>query len=242
MILVIDIGNSYCKVALMNSCQVENVHTFPHEQLIEETQKLLLSSGVRHIAICSVHHSINLFLEHFKGQLEIIVIDNALKLPFKNLYKSDTLGNDRIALVAGAMTHLNKNSSALVIDTGTCITYDYLDNKGAYHGGAISPGLKMRFQALHTFTSKLPLVSATTKPSTTGKTTIESIQSGVQNGIAMEIDAMIEHYFSRDKHLKVFLTGGDSELLSKQLKNRFFADSNLTLSGIYNLYLTNKKI
>jgi len=226
----------------MNSFQVENVQAFPHDQLIENTQNLLLSYSPSSIAICSVHHSVDSFLEYFKDQLEVFIVRNKLELPFQNLYKSETLGNDRIALVAGAVTQLEKKQAALIIDAGTCITYDYLDNEGIYHGGAISPGLKMRFQALHTFTSKLPLVSATTNPSTTGNTTKGSIQSGVQNGIAMEIDSMIDYYLKKEKQLKVFLTGGDSELLSIQLKNRFFADSNLTLRGIYNLYLTNKKI
>lgn len=226
----------------MNSFQVENVQVYPHDQLIQETQNLLLTSATSSIAICSVHHSIDPFLEHFSDLHEVFIVENDLKLPFKNLYKSKTLGNDRISLAAGALTQLEKEQAALIIDAGTCITYDYLDNESSYHGGAISPGLNMRFQALHTFTSKLPLVSATTNPSTVGNTTIKSIQSGVQNGIAMEIDAMIEYYLDKENRLKVFLTGGDSELLSIQLKNRFFADSNLTLRGIYNLYLTNKKI
>ena len=239
MVLVIDIGNTFCKIAPMDSPHVSKVHSLPHDQLIQYTEKLLKENETDQIAICSVHHSIDSFLEHFDKMTEITVIDQKLKLPFKNLYQSNTLGNDRIALVAGAQKSVKKDQAALVIDAGTCVTYDFLDCNHDYHGGAISPGLEMRFKALHTFTSKLPLVQPTIKPSTTGTTTIKSIQSGVQNGLAMEIDSMIDHYKIQEKDIKIFLTGGDSALLSKQLKNRFFADSYLALIGIYNLYLTN---
>lgn len=240
MILAIDIGNTRSKLALMDSEDPLGVLSLPHQELIEQIENLCSENKIDAIALCSVSTIDAKLLDKLASLGEIFQVSIDNKIPFSNNYKSTTLGNDRIALVAGAMKISETNEPLLIIDAGTCITYDYLDNKQTYQGGAISPGLSMRYKALHTFTAKLPLVEATNNPSTIGTTTIESIQSGVQNGIAMEIDSMIDSYLEKEPKLKVFLTGGDAPLLSKQLKNRFFAAPNLTLSGIYNLYQINK--
>ena len=240
MILAIDIGNTRSKLALMDSEDPLGVLTLPHQELIEQIENLCSENKIDAIALCSVSTIDAKLLDKLASLGDLFQVSIHNKLPFSNNYKSTTLGNDRIALVAGAMKMSEANQPLLIIDAGTCITYDYLDTEQVYQGGAISPGLFMRYKALHTFTAKLPLVEATNNPSTIGTTTIESIQSGVQNGITMEIDSMIDFYQANEPKLKVFLTGGDAPLLSKQLKNRFFAAPNLTLSGIYNLYQINK--
>ncbi|ARN78409.1 hypothetical protein BST97_10660 [Nonlabens spongiae] len=240
MILAIDIGNTRSKIALMDSENPLGVLTLPHQELIEQIENLCSEKKIHTVALCSVNMIDATLLDRLATIADIFQVSIDNKMPFSNNYKSNTLGNDRIALVSGAMGMSQPHEPLLIIDAGTCITYDYLDTEQVYQGGAISPGLSMRYKALHTFTAKLPLVEATNKPSTIGTTTIESIQSGVQNGAAMEIDSMIDFYLSRDPNLKIFLTGGDAPLLSEQLKNRFFAAPNLTLSGIYNLYQINK--
>ncbi len=239
MILAIDIGNTRSKLALMDSRDPLGVLILSHQELIEQIENLCSKNQIDAIALCSVSTINAKLLDKLASLADLFQVSIKNQLPFSNNYKSTTLGNDRIALVAGAMKMSEANEPLLIIDAGTCITYDYLDTKQVYQGGAISPGLYMRYKALHTFTAKLPLVEAINNPSTIGTTTIESIQSGVQNGITMEIDSMIDTYLEKEPKLKVFLTGGDAPLLSKQLKNRFFAAPNLTLSGIYNLYQIN---
>src|SRR5690606_18822630 len=109
-------------------------------------------------------------------------------VPFKNLYKTpETLGLDRIALVASAFEKYPEKN-ILIVDAGTSITYDFLDKEGNYHGGAISPGIEIRFKALNVFTDRLPLATFVEEPNFMGKNTLESIQAGTIHGAAFEIN------------------------------------------------------
>jgi type III pantothenate kinase len=150
------------------------------------------------------------------------------------------LGNDRIALVAGALFLSSKNCPKLIIDAGTCVTYDFIDANKTYHGGAISPGLRLRYESLHNFTANLPLLTPQPVLNITGENTETSIHSGVVQGLSLEIKGAVKTYKKTYQDLEVFITGGDSELLIKQFKNRFFATPYLTLQGIYYLYQFNK--
>jgi type III pantothenate kinase len=162
------------------------------------------------------------------------------KTPFKNSYATPhTLGVDRIALATAAFYH-NPKGNTLVIDAGTCITYDMLNDYGEYLGGAISPGLYMRYKALHEQTSKLPLLEPTDLVDFIGNSTESSIHSGVVNGMCQEIDGVIDQYKSRFTDLTVILTGGDALFLSKRLKNTIFADSKFLLTGLNYLLEYNK--
>jgi type III pantothenate kinase len=242
MILTIDIGNTICKIGIINDHNFIHFSTSRLEDLVDDIQVLLEKHPISSLALCSVNGDTSSIIQQFSNQLEVFEVNKDILLPFTNLYTSPTLGHDRMALVAGAMNQERQAANLLIIDAGTCVTYDFVDEDKIYHGGAISPGVYMRFKALHTFTSKLPLIEPATSVSVTGNSTESSIRSGVQHGLSMEIDGMIDHYRSRYKNLKVFLTGGDAVLLSGLLKNRFFAAPNLMLQGIYSLYLFNKKI
>jgi type III pantothenate kinase len=154
------------------------------------------------------------------------------KLPFVNLYETPkTLGVDRMGLVSAAIKHY-PNKNVLVIDAGTCITYDFVNDKGEYLGGAIAPGLRLRYTALNNLTQNLPLLETTRPKAIIGKTTESSIHSGVVFGAVKEIDGVIEHYRANYQDLTVILTGGDTEFLSNQLKNSIFAHSNFLLEGL----------
>ncbi|NNK40613.1 MAG: type III pantothenate kinase, partial [Winogradskyella sp.] len=154
------------------------------------------------------------------------------KLPFINKYETPkTLGVDRIALVSASVLHF-PDQNVLIIDAGTCVTYDFITNDNNYIGGAISPGLSMRYRALNTFTAKLPLLNVQQPKSVVGKTTESSIHSGVVNGIVLEIDGVIDQYKEQFGDLTVILTGGDGKFLSNQLKNSIFANSNFLLQGL----------
>ena len=129
----------------------------------------------------------------------------------------------------------------MVIDAGTCITYDMINDYGEYLGGAISPGLLMRYNALHSQTSKLPQLQKEDPIDLIGNSTETCIHSGVVHGISLEIDGLIDQYSSRFSHLTVILTGGDAQFLSKRLKNTIFAHSNFLLEGLNYLMEYNKR-
>ena len=167
-----------------------------------------------------------------KNKLQVIYLDHRMKLPFENQYKSkETLGLDRAAGVAGAH-FLFPNEHILVIDAGTCITFDILTSEGVYLGGSISPGISMRFKALNKFTGRLPLIEDKRKISLIGDTTEASILSGVYNGILGEVELQVRLYKEKFGNVKVVITGGDLDFFESNLKLEIFAQPNLVLYGL----------
>jgi len=172
---------------------------------------------------------------------KVQLLTSVASVPFKNSYASpQTLGVDRIALATAAYFNY-PNTNTLVIDAGTCITYDMVNDYGEYLGGAISPGLHMRYKSLHEHTASLPLLDPSPFVELIGNTTENGIHSGVINGICREIDGVITQYQSRFEHLTVILTGGDGQFLSNRLKNTIFANSNFLLEGLNYLLEYNKR-
>lgn len=171
----------------------------------------------------------------FYKKASFIELNNKTPLPINLAYDTPkTLGSDRIALSVGASI-LFPNKNCLIIGTGTCITLDFLAKTGEYLGGAISPGLTMRLQSLNIFTDKLPLVKLKKNKKEfplIGKTTEESIESGVLNGTFAEIEGTIAKYKENYKDLTVILTGGDLKLFEKNLKSNIFVFSNLQAIGL----------
>ena len=159
--------------------------------------------------------------------------------PVKNLYKSaNTLGSDRLASAVGG-NFLFPNKNVLVIDAGTCIKYNFINNKNEYIGGAISPGLQMRFKALHTFTARLPLLDIDENyDAIIGTTTNESILSGVEMGAVAEMQSFVDQYKQQYSDVVCLLTGGDANFFEKRLKKPIFADQFLILKGL-NIILEN---
>src|SRR5699024_1392470 len=132
--------------------------------------------------------------------------------------------------------------NVLVVDAGTCVTYDFIDAAGAYHGGAISPGLTMRYKAMHTFTEKLPLLERIKEAPLIGGNTQDSMHSGVLLGIAYEVDGYINAYRESFPDLITVLTGGDAQFLRDTIKNDIFVNTNLLLDGLLNILNYNKDI
>jgi type III pantothenate kinase len=143
----------------------------------------------------------------------------------------DTLGTDRIAAVVAAH-NLYPDKNILVVETGTCITYDFIDAEGIYRGGSISPGLGLRFSALHNFTDKLPLIEPVKDAILIGKSTESSIQSGVINGLIAEVQGIISMYENNYEDLTIILSGGNLDYFDKILKNNIFAVPNIVLTGL----------
>jgi type III pantothenate kinase len=166
-------------------------------------------------------------------------------IPISNRYRTpETLGSDRLAAVIGASS-LKPNTDLLIIDAGTCITYEVIDARGNYWGGNIAPGMQMRLRALHEFTARLPLVEAEGEVPGMGYSTETAIRSGVLRGMKYEIEGYIKSMRSKFPHLQVFLTGGDHINFDTNIKNSIFSDRYLVPRGLnkildYNEELRNK--
>ncbi len=226
-----DFGNTLTKVAVF--CGDDLVEHFSTDTLkINQLAALREKYGINqaiYATVVDVESDINDFLEH---HFNTIKLDHNTPVPLKNCYETpETLGSDRLAMVAAAH-HLYPCQNCLVVGAGTCITYDFIDARGHYLGGAISPGIMMRIKALHTFTSKLPLVSIEKNAALTGTTTAGSICSGVLNGSISEVEGIINRYRDHYKELKVIISGGDMNYFHKTLKSSIFAASNLVLTGL----------
>jgi type III pantothenate kinase len=163
------------------------------------------------------------------------MLGSSSKLNFKiAVQKPDTIGADRLALMASAAQQFPKQHT-LVIALGTCITYNLLDANANFLGGSISPGMHMRFRALNEQTAKLPLVHDEWNIPAVGYDTKTNLQSGVVWGMAHEIDGFIDWYRNRYPEINLVLTGGHCMHFAGRLKNRIFADPNFLYQGLYAL-------
>ncbi|MGB3590502.1 MAG: type III pantothenate kinase [Nonlabens sp.] len=235
MVLVLDIGNTRVKYALAIDGKVKQPQITSIDVLIElVTETVAVNPLISSIALCSVVQLDPILIESLKNLRSLFIVDLYAQLPFENRYLGETLGNDRIALVSGSIKNLEQDT--LIIDAGTCITYDFVDHNKAYHGGGISPGLDLRYNALADYTSQLPRLEFVIPDGLTGNTTQTSIHSGVVNGFCHEIDGFINSYKKQYPGLRTLITGGSLPVLIKQLKSRFFAVPNLALEGTFALY------
>jgi type III pantothenate kinase len=236
MNVVVDYGNSSAKVAIFNHLTLVEKHTFSRE---EELQNFLKSVNAENFIVSSVNADAKKVSDWASHAKRKFTLSHTLPLPVAILYSTPhTLGVDRIAGSCGAL-QLFPGFSSLVIDMGTCVTYDFTDSKGQYHGGGISPGLMMRFKAVHTFTARLPLVQSTEHPELIGNSTETSIQSGVIHGLAAEIDGIIDRYRHHYPDLKVILCGGDAPFFENKLKASIFASPDLVLLGLNSVLIHN---
>ena len=240
MNLIIDIGNTRVKAAVFENDTIKELAIFNKKKIISELKKLLKKYSISNGIIASVSNLTENKREKIIKLLPFIELNSKTKVPFKNLYKTPiTLGVDRIALASAAVKKY-QNKNVLVIDAGTCMTFDFINKKSEYLGGAISPGIKMRYKAMHTFTSKLPLLKTQQPLNFIGNSTETSIHSGVVNGICNEIDGVIQQYKNKYGDLTVVLTGGDANFLAKQLKSSIFANPNFVLEGLHTILIYNK--
>jgi len=241
MNLTVDIGNSGTKIGLFNKNEpVQFLHFKPTASV--PWKKMVAQYQINNAIICSVAKDSGKKIPKVLGtQIKTMYLSENTIVPISNNYKTPkTLGKDRLASAVGGNALFPKKN-VLVIQAGTCITFDMVNAKGQYLGGAISPGLMMRFKALHTFTGKLPLVTPENINYRLGTTTQQSILSGVINGMSDEIDSAIEDYRHKYKSLKVIITGGDAYFFESQLKNEIFAKPNLVLYGLNKILEYNVK-
>ena len=233
MILTIDVGNTRIKGAVFeNDTLIEQFHTEPRAMQNAVESILLKYPNASDLVVANVgNFDKNDFLA-FSNRITIHFVSHSDAFPFLNAYATpNTLGIDRMVLATGA-TLRYPNQNRLVIDAGTCVTYDFISQDDVYLGGAISPGLRLRYQSLHNYTAALPLLDSECPDYFIGNSTANSIHSGVVNGLAHEIDGFIEEYRTRYPNFIIILTGGDAEFLAKRLKNTIFANSNFLLESL----------
>ena len=233
MVLTIDIGNTRIKGAVFEGYNSIEFLVFNKEEIQEKIAAIVKKhKKITHLVVASVGNvDKDLFL-CFQKELEVWFVSHEDAFPFANNYATPkTLGIDRMVLAAGA-TLLFKGQNRLIIDAGTCVTYDFVDENDVYHGGAISPGLRLRYESLHNFTDKLPLLTIGSPKDFIGNSTAEAIHSGVVNGLVYEINGFVDEYQSKYLNFIIILTGGDTEFLAKRLKNTIFANSNFLLESL----------
>lgn len=233
MNLVIDIGNSQTKVAIFDRCEIlDTIFTKSFDVIQFNLLKGLYPAINRAIlsSVADVDSDLLKALEN--GCSFFLYLNQHTPVPIENLYESkSSLGLDRLAAAVGG-TSLFPGRDLLVIDAGTAITFDLIDRNNRFLGGNISPGLGMRFKALHQLTRNLPEIVRKEQWQEVGKTTEEAIRAGVQQGMIFEIDGMIGHIRNEWPECQVILTGGDCYFFDKKLKNTIFVKFELTLIGL----------
>ena len=237
MILTIDVGNTNIKVAVFKQVNLIEKFVFQKNVLKNNFKNILKKyPNCTKAVLSSVGKLDENDILWLKSYLNLLEIGHDSVFPFINLYGSPkTLGIDRMVLAAGAVL-LYPNQNTLIIDAGTCVTYDFVTSSNEYLGGAISPGLRLRYESLHNFTAKLPLLTKKAPENFIGNTTDEAIHSGVVNGLCNEIEGFVSEYSVKNEQFTIILTGGDANFLANRLKSIIFADENFLLKGLQQLY------
>jgi len=233
MNFVIDAGNTLIKTAVYNEARLVIVETHPGWSAEAIVSLLNRYPEIRSFLICPVR-GVPVWLPDLIRGKNILYheLTHLVPLPIKIGYETpETLGKDRIAAAAGA-ADLFPGRNIVAIDAGTALTIDLITDKGFFAGGNISPGLRMRFSALHQQTFSLPEIEPSEEVPLIGKNTREAILAGVVNGLIYEIDNSINSLKNKYNDLQVIMTGGDAPYLSGRLKNTIFVEENLVLNGL----------
>jgi type III pantothenate kinase len=247
MYLSIDCGNTFNKLGVYEAnSSLVLFKLVDKSVLLAVANELLDGYAIEAAIVSNVGTDDQAFLDNLKRRLgQVWEMKFPIPVPIGNHYSTpQTLGQDRLA-AACAVNFLYPDSTSLIVDIGTCIKYDIV-HKGAFEGGSISPGLKMRYQALQHFTAKLPLVEANLEynyqNTLPAQNTIQAIESGVQQAILFEIDGFISYYKSKYKDLNIILTGGGSKWFANSIKFPIFAHSDLVLLGLNRVLIHNLRI
>jgi type III pantothenate kinase len=238
--LTVDVGNTSASVALFRNDSLVEVKSLRKPQALDLAAFL---SRRKTQPVAGIYSSVvsrqPRWLSGLKRRMPLQAVQPGMNLPVNLLYRSPhSLGTDRLCGMAGAR-QLFPGQPVLVIDAGTCITYDILDRHGRYPGGSISPGMHMRLSALHDYTSRLPRVQPGPMNELTGRDTAGSILTGVLHGLAFEIAGFVSAYRKQYKGLRVVMTGGDMPRLVKLLKSDIFAAPHLIHLGLYEILRKN---
>ncbi|TCZ67894.1 type III pantothenate kinase [Flaviaesturariibacter aridisoli] len=228
----LDFGNTRLKLAVFEDDQLKEVVYLRPDTLLH-LQELLEQWRPAHSILSSVIHHDPELETLLAAHTRFHRLSNASKLDFTiPVGKPETVGADRLA-VAAAAVYMFPGKNNLAITLGTCITYNFVNMQHELIGGSISPGMEMRFRAMHEYTAKLPMAKGDWNVPLIGYDTVTNLQSGVVLGMAAEIDGIIDRYRARFGNFNALLTGGDGGILAPHLKNKIFADPELIFKGLY---------
>lgn len=239
MNLAIDIGNTRIKAGVFDGeiLVKSEVLDISGDDLIAD---FIGKDNIQNVIVCSVNEDnpeVNSMLPEISGA--IINLTDRTKIPIVNDYDTPgTLGKDRLAAAIGGF-HLFSGSNVLIIDAGTCITYDLVTSNGVFTGGNIAPGLEMRLKAMHDYTARLPMVGRGDALRFMGKSTEEAIKNGAVQGILLEIDGYIKRLGGQFASLETVITGGDASYFADLMKTKIFVRSNLVLIGLNEILKVN---
>jgi type III pantothenate kinase len=230
--LCLDFGNTRLKAAVFENDEIKEVQVLS-EDPVEHLRCLIeLHKPVNSILSSVVNHPPEIE-DLLKTTTQYHKLTNESKLPFSiPVGKPETVGADRLAISA-ASVYLYPGKNNLAIGLGSCITFNFISQQHELLGGSISPGMEMRFRAMHDYTAKLPLVNADWNVPLIGYDTKTNLQAGVVLGIANELDGIINLYAEKYGNFNVLLTGGDIPFFEPHLKNKIFADPHLIFKGLY---------
>jgi len=233
MLLTLDLGNTKIKASVFEQVKFLKSYSFTKNDWKNNLLEIIKSYPlITDIIVSSVlNFDFDLLQSNFPS-LSVHLIHQESQFPFINKYQTPkTIGIDRLVLAAGA-TYLHQNANRLVIDAGTCITYDFINSQNEYLGGAISPGLGLKYKSVHEYTEKLPLLHTHYPNHFIGNSTEDCLHAGISLGSILEIDGFINLYKENYSDLTIILTGGDAVFLAKQLKNIIFANPNFLAESL----------
>lgn len=238
--IAIDIGNTRLKIGIFSGDNLVMIDTLDdsewNQSYIDGWYKRFLPDEVIIASTVGFSEEVKKWIYRTGA----MVVLPGMKYPFKILYKTlDTLGQDRLAAVS-AVHSLYKRKNVLIIDAGTCITYDFLSVAGIYVGGNISPGIQMRLAAMHYYTENLPRVFMTGEIKWLGQSTEEAIRAGGAAMAIMEAQGMISYLEKKFGDLTIVLTGGDYSYFVKHLEGEKFVEPNLVLLGLNEIMKNNE--
>ena len=232
--LCLDLGNTRWKAALFVQENLQEIFVLGHDQeSVNALNEILQAHRPDYSILSSVVDHLMEMEEMLRARTRFHKLSNQSVLPFTiPAGKPETVGADRLALAAAAV-HLFPAQNNLAIGLGTCITFNFINSSNEFMGGSISPGVELRFRAMHHFTAKLPLAKVHWNVPLIGYDTATNLQSGVVLGVACELDGIIDLYKKRFGNFNALLTGGDIRIFEPHLKNKIFADPELIFKGLY---------
>lgn len=230
MHLAVDLGNTTAKIGLFDDNQLLTTYA---PVSLDDVIRLVQETPVSHAVVCSVNQDATGWQQALQPFITSVwVLNHQLPVPLRLRYQTpQTLGADRVAAVCGAKV-LYPAKTCLVMDVGTCLTYDLVDIDNLHWGGSISPGLRMRFRAIHAFTARLPLLEPEPAPELIGVTTKDAILSGVINGMTAEMEGIIRKYGENFPEMRVLFCGGDAKFFENSVKEPIFVIPELVLIGL----------
>ena len=238
MNLTIDIGNTQTKLGFFDGLELQSTQKFSSAEIIP-WQSIFNTHKITHSILSQVGNTQS-DLETLYSNTKCVEVHHQLQLPFISDYDPfENLGIDRVVGLAAA-AYLFPRENVMIIDAGTCITYDLITARAHHLGGVISPGLIMRYQAMHRFTHQLPNLEIQAPSSFPPTNTVEGMHHGVISSVVAEIETFISRFETSTPTFRIILTGGDAGFLSKRVKNGILADENFLAIGLNFLLETNK--